>query len=147
MIYELSSDTILLYPKQTEKGISTIVYETGQILEFDGSPYRIIKQNCLKNGSNYEGRKAHARSLINTNAKLPIVVREDEKLIYFPIKSVRNWDCAWINFDNHRLIKAIRDGRFKIESSEEVEVDLNASNFIFSNQVLKSAFLYCEYFR
>lgn len=147
MIYELSNDTILLYPKQTASGLTTVVYERNRILEFDGSPHKIIKQNCLKNGSNYEGRKAHAKSLMKTSAKLPIVVKEDDRIICFPIKSVRNWDCAWINFYNHRHISSMENGKFLVNSIEKLVIDLNASSFVFSNQVLRSAFLHCEYFR
>jgi competence protein ComK len=145
--YALTKDTILLYPKETATGVSTIVYEKERVIEVMDTPKKIIRDNCLMNGSNLEGRKAHSRKLINVHCKIPIIIKELDKMIVFPLRSIRKSNCGWINFSNHRLIKYISDGKFVISSVKEYEITLDVSRQVISNQVQKSALLYCEYFK
>jgi len=145
--YALNRDTILLYPKISESGVKTIVYEVNQIYEIDETPKNIIRENCLEYGSTLEGRKEHSRVLTNSRSKLPIIVKEDEKMIIFPIKSMRKCSCGWVNSRNRKYLNALKDGKFLVKSYHDDIVDLNVSKEVLDNQVLRSAFLYWRYFK
>lgn len=147
MDYILTEDTILLYPKVSEKGITTVVFEKNRIIEIMKSPKRIIKYNCLKYGSTFEGRRKHSKRLINVSSKTPIIVRESKELIMFPVQSDRNYNCCWINLSNHDLIEWRNEDNFVIKSKSEQLMNLNVSYNIMTNQIKNGALLYYTYFK
>ena len=63
-------------------------------------PNKIIKSNCQINGSSLEGRLDGTKFLTGYTYKAPILIKEDENIIFFPTSSIRLKDVAWISLNN-----------------------------------------------
>lgn len=70
------------------------VIELDHIYYVDQSPIEIIKQNCLLNGSDYNGRRAAVKYHLGYSRKSPIAISKN--LHAFPTHAVTHYDCIWL---------------------------------------------------
>jgi competence protein ComK len=78
----------------------SLVYEKKKIFIVKMRPNKIIKSNCQINGSSLEGRLDGTKFLTGYTYKAPILIKEDENIIFFPTSSIRLKDVAWISLNN-----------------------------------------------
>ena len=69
--------------------------------------------------------------------KTPIVVSEQDNMIFFPTSSPRLNDCSWINVNNIRSIDK-NDKKTTIIFTNGEEIEIEASYNIIKNQYFKS---------
>lgn len=79
--YTIQDDGIFIWRQQTARGV--------------------LKQLCLQNGCTYEGRREAISKALHMTQKIPILVSEQQKDIFFPTRRIRDPRCMWIN---HRAV-------------------------------------------
>ncbi len=57
-----------------------------------------LNEQCLQNGSNYQGRKESFQYLTKQKKFIPIVISIYPLCIYFPTDSLKEAKCKWINY-------------------------------------------------
>lgn len=103
--YEISSSTIMLeyYDKNKTK-----VYELDKDFIVNDNLFNIVSNSCDFYGSSYEGRLEASKKILNTNIKLPVVVEDIKKIIFFPTRATNRIGSRWISFNNLDKIERIR---------------------------------------
>ena len=132
--YEITDDTMAVLPLGYEK---TKIIEKNKEYIVEKKAYKIMDDSCIFYGSNYKGRLAAAKSILNCSYKLPILVEESSKLIFFPTKSSLEDDCCWINFS---YIKEVikNDNNCIIRFNNNKEISINTSKLSIENQLSRS---------
>ncbi len=137
MKYEINEETIAIIPMGKSK---TRVIEMGGECEVACPPFQIMEENCEYYGSTYSGRVKAGKKILNSSYKIPIIVEETEKMIFFPTKSYSARDCAWINYNF--VNKRYKNGKKTIVSFQNgKKVELNVSKLSIDNQLLRSGML------
>ena len=95
--YNVSKDTLALLPIGKKK---TIVYESHDCYMIEEKATKLMESSCRLNGSTIQGRTKGTEVLTGYSYKAPIMVKEEENLIFFPTCSPRLKECAWINSTN-----------------------------------------------
>ena len=104
--YRIKDNTLALVPFNKNK---TIAYEDHNYYIIDDRVANVINDNCEYYGSSIDGRLKGTYSLVGFSYKAPIVMSEDNKMIFFPTCSPRLKDCAWINLKNILDISKLND--------------------------------------
>ncbi len=95
--YEITSSTLMLeYYNET----STKVYEVDREFVVKQTMKNIIFNSCNFYGCTYDGRIQASRKILNTNIKIPVVVEDIKKIIFFPTKAAYKDGSRWIAFNN-----------------------------------------------
>jgi len=95
--YEITSSTLMLEYYDENK---TKVYEFDKEFVVNDSLFNIISNSCNFYGSTYEGRLEASKKILNTNIKLPVVVEDLKKIIFFPTRATYRLGSRWISFNN-----------------------------------------------
>ena len=137
MDYEINDETIAIIPIGSSK---TKIIELSKEYIVDYNSFSIMEENCEYYGSTYEGRVNAAKKLLNFNYKLPLLLEESNRLIFFPTKSASNNECCWIN--HNYVKKREKTGNItKVTFSNGKEIELNISKLSFENQLLRAGLL------
>lgn len=100
--YLVTSSTIMLkYINETK----TRVYELNREFIVYENMSDIIFNSCEFYGSTYNGRLDFSKSVLNLNIKLPIIIEENKKIIFFPTRAIYNEECIWISNNNLNKIE------------------------------------------
>lgn len=137
MKYEINDETIAIIPINSSK---TKVIELTKEYVIPQSTFEIMEENCEYYGSTYDGRIKAAQKILNFSYKLPLLVEESEKIIFFPTKSSSSKDCCWIN---HNFVKKReKSGKnTKVLFKNGKEEEFNISKLSFENQLLRAGML------
>jgi competence protein ComK len=95
--------------------------------EYKTSLRKYIDELCIKNLSTFDGRQNASFSILKTKVNVPIFV--NDKVLLFPTKSIRNYDCHYINFYSVLSVRKYDEDRTKIYFSDlsELVIDINIS--------------------
>lgn len=132
--YEINCDTLALIPVSENE---TKVIEKNDVFNVKKTSMEIIDDSCKFFGSSYSGRHEGTKKLIGISHKAPIIVEETKSLIYFPTKSPRLVNCAWINLNNIKTYSS-KNGKIELEFENNKKMRLNMSFGSFDNQVLRA---------
>lgn len=131
--YEINEDTLAVIP---------ISYYKTKILELNNeyivldNAYKIMDYNCKYYGSTYRGRFNAGKSILNSSYKIPILVEESHRIIFFPTKSSLEDDCIWINY-NH--VKEIKKGeKTKVIFNNGLFIEIDKSKLSLDNQLSRA---------
>lgn len=102
--YEITSSTLML-EYNDEK--STKVYEFNEEFIVNQNILDIVENSCSFYGSTLEGRVTASKKILKTNIKLPIVVEDIKKIIFFPTKASYRIGCKWLSFNNIDRIEKV----------------------------------------
>ncbi len=134
--YEISKDTLAIIPigdkksKIMEKDCSFII---------DNSPNNIMDESCKYYGSSINGRQKGTLDLTGISYKAPIIVQEENNIIFFPTTSPRLKRCCWISVNNIESYYYDFEKNMCIiifDNNDKLEIDI--SYCILNNQILKS---------
>lgn len=108
--YEINSSTIMLeYCNENE----TKVYEFDKDFIVNDNLYNIVSNSCEFYGSTFKGRNEASKKILGTNIKVPIVIEDLKKIIYFPIRATYTTGNRWISFNNlDRIEKVSKNSSF-----------------------------------
>jgi len=132
--YTINKKTLAIIPINRKQ---SKIYESENAFVINQNSNKIIEENCKYFGSSYEGRKRGTMELIGVTHKAPIVIGEDEELIFFPTCSPRLNDCSWISLNNIESNKAYADESL-IKFNNNFILQVNVSNKTIDNQILRS---------
>ena len=133
--YIINESTLVLF----SLGNKTQVYEKYINYIINENIVDIVDNSCKYYGSSLRGRCDATEYLIGIKYKCPIIMSENKNIIFFPTTSYKNEDCVWINYkgiekyylnDKNSLIIELINGKI---------LELNISNNVISNQILKSS--------
>lgn len=140
-MYIIKKDTLFIH----SDGFNTNIKELNKNIEFYGNiDKKILNDSCIYYGSSLQGRIKGSKSLLNGKYKLPIIISEKNKIIFFPIKDSFKNEVYWFNFD---LIKDYKreNNLVRIIFSNDESLKLSASFTIFNNQIYKCSRLWLNY--
>ena len=121
-------------------GLNTNVTTTYGDVIFKGNNIKsILNESCISYGSSLHGRIKGSKWALKSKYKLPIVVSEKEKLVFFPVKELGKE--IWVNFEMINDVKKNKNV-VKVEFKNGLKVDINVSYTVFNNQVLKASRLW-----
>ena len=134
--YIINKETLAILPCGEKM---SLVYEGEKMIIVNAKTNNIIKRNCMRYGSTFDGRLKSAEKITGTSYKTPILVSGSNKLIFFPTSSPRLSSVAWINMMNvdktyYNVLKKVSVIVFNNNTLVEFNVSLN----IINNQLLKS---------
>ena len=117
----------------------SLVYEKNKIFIVNKTPNKIIKNNCKLNGSSLEGRLDGTKYLTGYTYKAPILIKDNENIIFFPTSSNRLKDVAWISLNNLKTCYFDNNTNIcNIIFYNNVIINLKISLNIINNQILKA---------
>lgn len=132
--YEINEETMAVI--STEKG-KTIILEENHEYNIDKDAYEIMDESCRYFGSSYNGRVAGAKKMIGYEYKLPIIVEESKKIIFFPTVSPQLEGCCWISLNHFNSISD-KELNTEITFKNGKKITTNISKASLNNQVLRS---------
>lgn len=134
--YEINEDTLALI----EQHDHTKVYEKNNVFYINQKPNEIMEKSCEYFGSSLLGRQKGTINLIGVSHKSPIIVQEEDLLIFFPTASPRLNNCSWIS--TKEIKKYYKDhDKVVIEYENGTKITIDVSFGIIDNQILRSALL------
>ena len=136
--YEINEKTLALKPKNTR----TMVYEDDRSFMVNEPATKIMEDSCTYYGSSLKGRKKGAQKVLKTRYKVPIIVEDVNNIIFFPTKSDRRTECAWISLNNiDNYYKENDDMYIRFKNGKVLKVD--ESYNIIDRQILNATRLGC----
>lgn len=137
MKYEINDDTMALIPIDSS---NTRVIELEKEYIIPQSAFNIMEENCEYYGSTYEGRVKSAKKILNFAYKIPIIVEETERIIFFPTKSTLDNTCCWINF-NFVTTREKSGKNIIVKFKNGLEYEFDVSKLSFENQLMRANML------
>ena len=132
----ISGKTLINY----YNNFNTVMINTDGKIIINGNFIRsLLNKSCIFYGSSLNGRLKGSKDLLKCRYKLPIIISESNRLIFFPVNKY-----FWINFnmiesfekkENHTIIT------FKNGYKRSIFVSYRVVN----NQMLKCSRLWLEY--
>ena len=132
----ISGKTLIIY----YNNFNTVMINTdGKIIINCNFIRSLLNKSCIFYGSSLNGRLKGSKDLLKCRYKLPIIISESNRLIFFPVNKY-----FWINFnmiesfekkENHTIIT------FKNGYKRSIFVSYRVVN----NQMLKCSRLWLEY--
>lgn len=135
--YNINKNTLALMPYGKNK---TLVFEKHKYYIVNQRANKLMDESCRYNGSTIEGRAKGTESLTGISYKAPIIVKEEESIIFFPTCSPRLKECSWINAGNISNIYKKND-RCLVEFYNKETLEFDISYNIMNNQLSKSLLL------
>ena len=136
-MYEIDLSTVMLIGLDDYR-TKIITLDDEFIVEYDSK--KLIDNSCKFFGSSLNDRVNMTKRLINISSKSPIIVEESRKIIFFPLKSIRDKCNIWISFNNlEKYNKSLDKTIFYFKNKKEVIIDF--SYYIIDNQVTRSLML------
>ena len=137
MDYEINDFTLAVFPIAKEK---CKVIEQNSTYLLDCNSYQVIVHSCEYFGSTLQGRQKGTKSLIGVTHKQPLIIEESRNIIFFPLTSPLNLECAWISFNNilnYSVGNSKNSSIIYFKSGEKLEVPISIGSL--TNQILRSS--------
>lgn len=131
--YEINDETLAILPFDKNK---TRVIEKNDEYIIDDTPYEVMEHSCSYFGSSFNGRVAGSKSILGSVYKIPVIVEETQKLIFFPTEALASENVAWISYKNIRNIEK-HNKKSKIVFNNGDSVIINCPYFSVKNQVFR----------
>ena len=135
MDYEINKDTQVILP--VTENCSKVI-ENGREYIIENSSFEIMEHSCEYFGSSFNGRKEGTKKLIGLTHKVPIIVEETQKIIFFPTTSYERQECIWINLNlvDKYYSKNKRNSVILFTNGDELEFDISIGSL--NNQILRA---------
>ncbi len=135
--YEINDRTLAIIPYDNYK---SIVYEGTESFILDKPVSKIMDLSCRYYGSTFDGRQKGTASLTGIRYKSPIIISEENNIIFFPTSSPRLKECSWISLNNISKYYD-RDSKMAIEFMNKEVIELDISSNILRNQIFRASML------
>ncbi len=133
--YEINDDTLAIIPVDNKK---TKVLEKDYEYVIEQNAYKVMDYSCQYFGSTYEGRKGGSKNILGTGYKVPILIREDNYIIFFPTESPLLDTCMWISLHNIERFERSDNNTTKIYFKDGKNIIIDVSFRSIENQILRS---------
>lgn len=132
--YEINEETMAVI--STSKGKTKIIEENHEY-QIDCDAYQIMDESCKYFGSSYAGRVSGAKKMLGYEYKVPIIVEESKKMIFFPTISPHAEGCCWISLQHFQSLQE-NDNITEILFKNGYQLLSSISKSSLDNQVLRS---------
>lgn len=137
--YVINRSTLAILPYDHNK---SLIYEGNRLFIVNKKPNNIIKKNCIYFGSTYEGRVRCTELLTGYTYKVPILIKDEENIIFFPTTSPRLKGCGWVSLNNIEKLDKLPDKTIsRITFFNKLFIKVPVSYNIINNQILRSTHL------
>lgn len=123
--YKITLDTFALLPA-FDIDYQTRAITSEGVINIAHPPLSIIKENCLRYGSSYNGRREAVLYHLNYIQRTPIPIHPSIGIIAFPTKSIKHADCKWLFFHAIRDIRKVNQ-KVYIEFINGQQLSINES--------------------
>ncbi len=139
MKYEINDETLAILPFDKNK---TRVIEKNDEYIINDTPYEVMEHSCNYFGSSFDGRVVGSKSILGSVYKIPVIVEETQKLIFFPTEALASENVGWISYKNIRNVeKHNKKSKIVFNNGDSVIVDcpyFSVKNQIFRCNMLES---------
>lgn len=135
--YIINLDTLFIESVSKEK---IKIYDKNGLYEVKKSMLKLLEESCNYYGSSFKGRCVGAKSMLNMNYKLPIIVDEVKEVILIPTSSIKNNNCIWICINNIEDYYK-NNNEITIEFINQTKIDFKISYNILENQIFRGTML------
>lgn len=132
----ISNNTLIIY----YNGFNTVVVNTdGKFIVRGNYIKSILNKSCIFYGSTLDGRLKGSKELLKCRYKLPVIISEINKLVFFPANNY-----LWINFN---MVEAFekKENHTIITFKNGYKRNIFATYRVINNQILKCSRLWLEY--
>lgn len=133
--YIINNNTLVLMDNGNN---TTKIIEKYVVLIINENIFNIIDESCKYYGSSYKGRCKSTEYLMGIKIKVPIIISESKKIIFFPTMSLKNKNCIWFNLNSIDKYFSTTDLLLNVKLINGSNITINCSNYIFNNQYLKA---------
>lgn len=133
--YEVNHETLAVIG--IDKNTSRVVENKKEYI-ITNNAYSVMDESCKYFGSSYVGRQEGSKQILGAKYKLPIVVEESSELIFFPIGSLENSNCAWISLKWFQDVTS-RGKKVYIVLKNGKKIECNSSKESIQNQVMRAS--------
>lgn len=134
MEYEISLDTQAIVQINDK---STKIIESGEEFIINDNIMNVMEHSCEYFGSSFEGRKDGTKRILGITHKVPIIIEESRKIIFFPTTSPERDDCVWINLNRIDKYNKNEKGS-EIVFKDGTKFELNVSIGSLTNQIMRA---------
>lgn len=132
----ISGKTLIIY----YDNFNTVMINTDGKIIINGNFIRsILNKSCIFYGSSLNGRLKGSKDLLKCRYKLPIIISESNRLIFFPVNKY-----FWINFNMIESFKK-KEIHTIITFKNGYKRSIFVSYRVVNNQMLKCSRLWLEY--
>lgn len=131
--YEINDETLAII--SLDENSSKIVEKSEEYV-VNESVYSIMEHSCKYFGSSLSGRIDGSKDILGSVYKIPIIVEESQKLIFFPTESLSSEKVSWISYKNIKNIKKYgKKSIIMFENGNDIVV--NCPYFSLKNQIFR----------
>jgi competence protein ComK len=137
-VYIVNQDTLYI----SFDGKFTVVNEQNTELVFEKDLINsILEESCIYYGSSYSGRIKGAKNILSSKYRLPVIISDNNELLFFPIKGAKDQEVIWFNF---RKIKEFHKAGVFVEIifQNDIVKKFMISYTVFNNQMLRCSRLW-----
>ena len=132
----ISGKTLIIY----YNNFNTVMINTDGKIIINGNFIRsILNKSCIFYGSSLNGRLKGSKDLLKCRYKLPIIISESNRLIFFPVNKY-----FWINFNMIESFEK-KENHIIITFKNGYKKSIFVSYRVVNNQMLKCSRLWLEY--
>ena len=132
----INGKTLIIY----YNNFNTVMINTDGKIIINGNFIRsILNKSCIFYGSSLNGRLKGSKDLLKCRYKLPIIISESNRLIFFPVNKY-----FWINFNMIESIEK-KENHTIITFKNGYKRSIFVSYRVVNNQMLKCSRLWLEY--
>lgn len=132
--YSINKKTAAIMPAY-EIEYESIVVEENEIYHVKKHPFKLIQENCLKNGASYDGRRRSIIYLTGFSRCVPVPINPRQDIFAFPTHSPKNDKCSWLFFRHLDRIKKTKDKKQTIlQLNNEKSLPIDISFHTLANQ-------------
>lgn len=125
--YEINKDTCAVISVNDK---ITKVIEKDEEYYINKSSFEVMEDSCKYYGSSCDGRMKGTKMILGSSYKVPIIVEEKNKIIFFPTESPFSEDCTWLSLNNiERFEKSNGFTKVLFNSGHEIIIKMSPSSF------------------
>ncbi len=132
--YEINEETMAIVPVGEKE---SKIYELDDELDLPFSTKKIMENSCEYFGSSLEGRQLGTTSVTGFNYKVPILIEESKRIIFFPTVSPNDKSCVWLSLKYVDRIHKVGD-KVCVEFCNGKKLLLPISYRMITNQILRA---------
>lgn len=131
--YEVNDETFAIIPIDIDK--AKIVEKSDEYI-VDESPYSIMEHSCKYFGSSLSGRIDGSKDILGSIYKVPVIVEESQKLIFFPTESITSKNVGWISYKNIKSVEKCGN-KSMIKFKNDSNIIIDCPYFSIKNQIFR----------
>lgn len=132
MKYEINDETLAILAFEDKAK----VIELNDEYIVDEAPYSIMERSCKYFGSSLEGRIDGSKDILGSVYKIPIVVEESQKIIFFPTEALSSPSVSWISYKNIKNIEKF-GSKSLIRFNNDNVITVDCPYFSMKNQIFR----------